>query len=262
MDELLQVMARLRAPLGGCPWDRVQTFASLVSHTLEEAYEVVETIDQGDFTALRDELGDLLFQVVFYAQIAEERGLFDFAAVVGAIVDKLVRRHPHVFGNDPGGSSEMLSLAWEQQKVKERFVRGEATSSLMDGVGHGLPGLLRAMKLQQRAASIGFDWQDGNAVFDKLAEEVEELRQAQTEGGDPQRIMDEVGDILFTCVNLARHHRVDPETALRQVNTRFERRFRRMEALAAVHNASLSQFDLHQMDTLWEEAKAEERDRN
>ncbi|CAK0773805.1 Nucleoside triphosphate pyrophosphohydrolase [Gammaproteobacteria bacterium] len=259
MDELLQVMACLRAPEGGCPWDREQTFASLIPHTLEEAYEVVETIDQGNFTALRDELGDLLFQVVFYARIAEERGLFDFGGVIAAIVDKLVRRHPHVFADDPGGNPEALSLAWERQKNKERSARGEATASLMDGVGHGLPGLTRAMKLQRRAATVGFDWPNSNAVLEKLAEEAEELRQAQIEGADPQRIMDEVGDLLFTCINLARHHRVDPETALRQVNSRFERRFRHMETLASAHATPLSQLDPDQMNTLWEEVKTEEQ---
>jgi ATP diphosphatase len=255
VNELLRIMTCLRDPEGGCPWDREQTFATLVPHTLEEAYEVVETIDRGDFAALHEELGDLLFQVVFYAHLAQEQGLFDFSAVVAAIVDKLIRRHPHVFGDTPKDSPEALHRAWEQHKSKERAARGEATNSLMDGVSHGLPSFVRAMKLQKRAAQVDFDWKDGRAVLDKLAEEIEELRQAYL----PQRLLEEMGDILFTCVNLARHHGVDPETALRQANTRFERRFRRMETLATSRGTLLEQLDAEGMNGLWEEVKTEER---
>lgn len=260
IEELLGIMARLRAPESGCPWDIEQNFASLVSHTLEEAYEVVETIDRSDFTALCDELGDLLFHVVFYARLAEERKLFDFDKVVAGIVDKLVRRHPHVFGTDHVRKNhEELSRSWERQKTKERAARGESTSSLMDGVNHGVPSLARAMKLQKRAATVGFDWEDSNGVFNKLLEESEEFHQAQVEG-DPARIMEEMGDLLFTCVNLARHHRIDPETALRHANTRFEHRFRRMETLATEQSTTLPALVLDQMNVLWEEAKASTSD--
>ena len=258
IDELLRIMVRLRDPVGGCPWDRQQTFASLVSHTLEEAYEVAETIEQGNLSLLCDELGDLLFQVVFYARIAEERGLFNFGAVVGAIVDKLVRRHPHVFGGKHGTDIEALTAAWAEQKNQERLRRGESITSLMDGVSRGLPGSTRAIKLQRRAATVGFDWSNSSEVLAKLIEEAEELNQAKAESANPGRIMDEVGDLLFTCINLARHHQVDPETALRQANARFERRFRRMEELATSCDTNLASLDAAQLDGLWEQAKKEE----
>ena len=259
IDELLKVMARLRDPNDGCPWDRAQTFASLVPHTLEEAYEVAEAIEQGHFSALCGELGDLLFQVVFYAQLAEEQRLFNFSAVVTAIVEKLVRRHPHVFGKIRCEDPEALSTAWAQQKVQERAERGEPTASLMDGVSLHLPGATRAIKLQRRAATVGFDWREPDALLDKLAEEAAELNQARSEGADPERIMAEVGDLLFTCVNLARHHGVDAETALRQANARFERRFRRMEELAVLRATSLFVLDPLEQERLWECAKSEER---
>ncbi len=255
IDDLLELMAQLRNPQGGCPWDRQQTFTSLAPHTIEEAYEVGDAIDRGDMSSLQDELGDLLFQVVFYAQLAKEQSLFDFTGVVTAVVTKLRRRHPHVFGNGSAGTLEQLNKAWEDIKTAERAARGEETTSLLDGISCGLPGFTRALKLQKRAARVGFDWEDGCAVLDKLEEEAEELRQERADGGPPERIFEEMGDVLFTCVNLARHHQVDPETALRAANRRFEQRFREMESLAKNQHRTLDGADLEQLNDWWEQAK-------
>jgi MazG family protein len=257
IDELLHIMARLREPETGCPWDREQTFAAIVPYTIEEAYEVAETIEHGNLEDLRDELGDLLFQVVFYAQMAEEAGHFDFDQVVEAIVDKLIRRHPHVFGDARIESAAAQTVAWESHKAEERRAKaGNEPHSLLDGVSLALPALTRAVKLQKRAARVGFDWQQPEAVIEKLREEVEEL--SRELDASHARITDELGDLLFTCANLARHFKVDPEAALRHANAKFERRFRRVEALLAEQGYKPEDATLEQMDRLWEQAKSEE----
>jgi MazG family protein len=262
IDELLRIMARLRDPETGCPWDREQTFATIVPHTLEEAYEVAETIEHGDLQALRDELGDLLFQVVFYAQMAQEAGQFDFEDVVEAVVDKLIRRHPHVFGDARIDSAAAQALAWEQYKAEERRAKaggvGDGQHSILDGVSRALPALTRAVKLQKRAAQVGFDWQAPEQVVDKLREEIAELGHELSGGSHPARVADELGDLLFTCANLTRHLKVDPEATLRGANAKFERRFRRVEAWLAEQGRSPEMATLEEMDALWEKAKAEE----
>lgn len=256
IEDLIEVMRRLRDPRGGCPWDVEQTFATIAPYTIEEAYEVADSIERGDLGELRGELGDLLFQVVFHARMAEEADLFDFDDVVTGIVEKMVRRHPHVFADASVGSSAEQTTAWEAHKAAEREAAGEAPSSLLNGVTRGLPALRRAAKLQRRAAGVGFDWTSAERVLDKLSEEVAELREAMSEGGGDAEA--ELGDVLFTCVNLARHLGVDPDHALRRTNGSFERRFRRMEAFAAQEGASLDDLDAEALERLWERAKERE----
>lgn len=251
-------MARLRDPGSGCPWDRQQTYATLVPHTLEEAYEVAESVAKGDYDELRDELGDLLFQVVFYAQIASEEHRFQFDDVATAITDKLVRRHPHVFGDQQVANAELQTVAWEQHKARERHAKAGAAGAL-DGVAGALPALVRAQKLQRRAARVGFDWSDIQAVVDKVDEELRECR-AELDGGNvTSALREEVGDLLFACVNLARHAGLDAESALRDANAKFERRFRRVEALLNAQALTAEQASAEQMNILWEQVKGEER---
>ncbi len=263
IERLLEVMARLRDPESGCPWDRAQSFETIAAYTIEEAYEVAEAIRQNDRQALRDELGDLLFQVVFYAQMAQEEGGFDFDVVAHEIAEKMVRRHPHVFGPDATAGSRAESArerAWEDRKAAERAEKAAAQgrkASILDGVALSFPALLRAQKLQKRAARIGFDWPSDAPVFDKLNEEIEELRAA----AEPGDVAEEVGDLLFACVNLARHMGVDAETALREANRKFERRFRKIEARVSASGGTLENTSLEAMDRLWEEAKRTERDK-
>lgn len=259
IDRLLSIMARLRDPEGGCPWDIEQSFATIAPYTIEEAYEVADAIQSDDMAALRDELGDLLFQVVFYAQMAREIGAFDFDTVVDGIADKMVRRHPHVFGDADIGSAAMQTLAWETHKAAERAA-DETRSGILDGVARALPALLRAAKLQKRAARVGFDWPSIEPVFAKLDEEVAELREAMAGSSDQDAVAEELGDLLFVCANLGRHAGVDPEDALRRANEKFERRFRRIEALLAAEGRTPDDSDLAEMDALWERAKREERD--
>ncbi len=260
LTRLLAIMARLRDPEQGCPWDCEQNFATIAPYTIEEAYEVADAIARGDTTALRDELGDLLFQVVFHAHLAEEAGLFDFSDVAAAIADKMVRRHPHVFGDAEISTAAAQSAAWEEHKAGERAAEAAAsgtTQSALDGVALALPALLRAAKIQRRAARIGFDWPEARPVIAKLAEEIAEL-EAELEmqpSADRSRLEDEMGDILFTAANLARKLELDPEAALRQATRKFERRFRRVEALAAERGIGP---DLKALDTLWEEVKCRE----
>jgi ATP diphosphatase len=257
VERLLDIMARLRDPHGGCPWDREQTFATIAPYTIEEAYEVAEAIATGDMDELRLELGDLLFQVVFYSQMATEQGLFDFAGVVEAVCDKMVRRHPHVFADAEIGSAGEQRHAWERLKRDERD--DKALHGALDGVAHALPALLRAQKLQKRAARVGFDWQNREQVEAEILEELAELRQViKAPDADTAAIRAELGDLLFSCVNLARHLGVDAETALRQSNHRFERRFRDMEASLDA-GVSLQQLDSAQQETLWSRAKAAEQ---
>ena len=262
IDRLLDVMAKLRDPDTGCPWDVEQSFATIAPYTIEEAYEVAETIHDEDWPALEDELGDLLFQVVFYAQMAREAGLFDFEAVATGVADKMVRRHPHVFGGETVESAAAQTHAWEAHKAAERGARAAADGrppSMLDGVTRGLPALTRAAKLQARAARVGFDWPETAMVIDKIDEEVAELRAELGEGAAPERMTDEIGDLLFASANLARHAGIDPEAALRQGNAKFERHFRRVEQLLAEQGKSPTDSTLEEMDGLWGQAKGEER---
>ncbi|GAA0722380.1 nucleoside triphosphate pyrophosphohydrolase [Dokdonella soli] len=252
-------MARLRDRERGCPWDLEQTFETIAPYTIEEAYEVADAIDRRDFAHLRDELGDLLLQVVFHARMAEEAGHFAFGDVVTAICDKMVRRHPHVFADASFESAEAQTVNWEALKADERSARGDADTSALAGISRGLPEWQRALKLQQRAARVGFDWPDVNPVFDKLHEEIDEVRAEFTDGADAQRLTDEIGDVLFVCVNLARHAKVDVSHALRHANAKFERRFRRMEAIAMTSGETLAGKPLAEQDALWNRAKAEEK---
>ena len=261
LDDLLAIMARLRDPQRGCPWDLKQDFASIAPYTIEEAYEVVDAIDRQDWRELRDELGDLLLQVVFHAQMARERGLFDFADVAHAISDKMIRRHPHVFGDVSYDDVEAQKAAWDAIKADERAAKGEARDdSALAGVSRGLPEWKRAQKLQEKAARTGFEWPDPAPVLDKLAEEVEEVRAEFAAGAGVDRLEDEIGDVAFVLVNLARHAGVDFSQALRRANAKFERRFRRMEALAAEAGEALDRHDLPAQEALWNAVKREERE--
>lgn len=259
LERLVTVMARLRAP-DGCPWDREQTFASLVPYTVEEAYEVMDAAQRGDPDDLREELGDLLFQVVFYARIAEELGHFDLGDVAAVISEKLVRRHPHVFGADGAAPVVAVSGAWEAHKAEERQRRaakkGEGAPGVLAGVARALPSLRRAVKLQDRAARVGFDWPAVERVLEKVEEEVAELR-AELAAADPARLDHELGDVLLAVSNVARHIGVDPEQALHRANRRFERRFACMEALSAQEGKRMEELSLEEQEALWVRAKAE-----
>jgi nucleoside triphosphate diphosphatase len=253
---LLDVMAALRDPVSGCPWDRVQSFASIAPYTIEEAYEVADAIARDDGAALQDELGDLLFQVVYHARIAEEAGRFGFPAIAGAIADKMVRRHPHVFGDATARDAATQTDAWEAQKRAERAAKAERGT--LAGIATGLPALTRAAKLTARAARVGFDWPDAAAVLDKLAEETAELR-AELPEADPARLADEVGDMLFVLANLARKLDLDPETCLRRANGKFLRRFGFIEARLASAGKTPADASLAEMEAFWQDAKAAER---
>ncbi|MDG9928745.1 MULTISPECIES: nucleoside triphosphate pyrophosphohydrolase [unclassified Pseudomonas] len=268
LDDLLHLMARLRDPRHGCPWDLKQSYATIVPHTLEEAYEVADAIERGDFDHLPGELGDLLFQVVYYSQLAKEEGRFEFAAVVDGITRKLVRRHPHVFPDgDLYGAPDMARLEeaaikqrWEEIKAEERAEKAAAPEqlSLLDDVPQALPALSRAAKLQKRAAQVGFDWPEALPVVDKLREELDEVLEAMSEN-DAEAIAEEVGDLLFVAVNLARHLKVDPETALRAANNKFERRFHYIEQALRDTGRPIENCSLEEMDALWGEAKKLEK---
>ena len=257
IDRLNAIMARLRAPVGGCPWDVEQTFETIAPYTLEEAYEVADAIERKDWTELKSELGDLLFQVVFHARMAEEQGLFVFDDVANAIADKLERRHPHVFGDEAAKADGVAQKArWEDIKAAER--KAKAQHGVLDDVPVGLPALARAAKLTKRAARVGFDWPSTDEVFDKLHEEVAELR-AEIAAGDLDKAKGEVGDLLFVVTNLARKLGVEPEDALRGSNAKFVRRFGFIEAELARAGKTPEQSDLAEMDGLWNAAKAAER---
>lgn len=259
ITRLLDIMARLRDPVSGCPWDRKQTYATIIPFTVEEVFEVVDAVERGDLQDLREELGDLLFQIVFLARIAEEEGEFDFESVAQAISDKLIRRHPHVFGEAQFESEEALALAWDAHKAREREGKQKKDEvvplSRLDGIAAALPALLRAQKLQSRAAKVGFDWPNLQGVLDKITEERGELAAEVAAGGDPQRLEEELGDLLFSCVNAARHVHVDPETALRRANQRFEARFRHMEAHGRQQGKPLAELSAAELEMLWAEAK-------
>ncbi|MFN7054104.1 nucleoside triphosphate pyrophosphohydrolase [Hyphomonas sp.] len=260
LTTLINIMARLRDPDGGCPWDLQQTFATIYPYTIEEAYEVADAIERGDMGDLRDELGDLLFQVIFHSRMAEEAGAFELADVIAAINDKMIRRHPHVFEAADGRDADGQTVAWEEMKAAERAAKGKAAKagSALDGVALSLPALLRAEKLQKRAARTGFDWTETPPIFDKLTEEVEEVKAAMA-SGDAEAIEDEVGDLLFVAANLARRLSVDPEQALRRANAKFERRFRAMEAAAAAEGVDFSSLSLDEQEAYWQRVKATER---
>ncbi|MEO0388291.1 MAG: nucleoside triphosphate pyrophosphohydrolase [Pseudomonadota bacterium] len=254
LPRLLEVMRRLRDPETGCPWDRVQTFDSIAPYTIEEAYEVADAIARGDMADLKGELGDLLLQVVYHAEIADEAGHFDFHAVADSIADKMVARHPHVFGDESRDKTPTQQTRdWEAIKAAER-----GTAGALDGVALGLPALTRALKLQNRAARVGFDWPETGDVLAKLTEEAAEVVDAK-DSRDPDALAEEVGDLLFVLANLARHLDVDPEAALRKANAKFTRRFAAIEAALAADGRRPEDSDLAEMDRLWEAAKAEER---
>ncbi|HET6804662.1 MAG TPA: nucleoside triphosphate pyrophosphohydrolase [Frateuria sp.] len=259
LDDLLGIMVRLRDPERGCPWDLQQDFASIAPYTIEEAYEVADAIDRGDLDDLRDELGDLLLQVVFHAQMAQERGAFDFGDVAHAIADKMRRRHPHVFGDEHFEDVPAQTRGWEAIKAAERAARGEThDASALAGISRGLPEWKRATRLQQRAASVGFEWREPGPMLDKLAEEVDEVRAEFASGAEAGRLEDELGDVLFVTANLARHAGVDFSRALRRANAKFERRFRHMEELAAAEGRPLAERSLAEQEALWHQAKQAE----
>jgi nucleoside triphosphate diphosphatase len=269
LHRLLTIMARLRDPQTGCPWDTNQTFATIAPYTIEEAYEVADAINRGDMDDLKDELGDLLFQVVFHARMAEEQGAFVFADVAAAIADKMERRHPHVFAGMSIEDSDALNAMWDAEKKKERLAKHAAMSlndaadaSALAGVARGLPEWQRALKLQKRAAAIGFEWPSPAPVIEKLREELDEVQvefdAVAAAPNDPiarDRLEDELGDLLFVATNLARHAKVDPGAALRRANHKFERRFRAMEAMAAADGVALADLSLDAQDAYWHRAK-------
>jgi MazG family protein len=261
VQRLLQVMARLRDPERGCPWDLEQDFASIAPYTIEEAYEVADAIARGDLAQLKDELGDLLLQVVYHARMAEEAGLFDFDQVGSAIADKMIRRHPHVFGSSEVESARAQSDAWEAAKATERARKAGAEdhARVLDDVPLALPALTRAAKLQRRAARVGFDWPEPVQVVDKIEEEIAELRAELEQGASIDRLSDEIGDLLFALVNLARHLEVDAESSLRRANAKFERRFRRIEDALHASGRRPADASLDEMEALWQQAKAAER---
>ncbi|MEM9784326.1 MAG: nucleoside triphosphate pyrophosphohydrolase [Pseudomonadota bacterium] len=258
MERLLEIMARLRAE-DGCSWDREQTWETIAPYTLEEAAEVGEAIARGDVANLAEELGDLLLQVVYHSRIAEEAGHFAMTDVVRAIADKMVSRHPHVFGTEPGGPrADPDGVDWEAMKAAERAAKGEVADSVLDGVPRGLPALARALKLTKKAAKVGFDWTDPADVLAKIDEEARELVD-EVEARAPEKTAEEYGDLLFVMVNLGRHLRVDPEAALRAANAKFERRFRAVEAALKAEGRRPEDATLPEMDALWDRAKAAER---
>jgi len=266
---LLAIMAALRTPGSGCPWDLEQTFASITPYTLEEAYEVVDAIERGDLGDLKEELGDLLLQVVFHARMAEEQGAFAFPDVVEAITRKLIRRHPHVFGNARDLSPDEVKALWDDIKREEKAERRaereqlglpshEGGKGFLGGIPAPLPALTRAQKLTAKAAKVGFDWPDATQVIDKIHEELDEVKEA-AETGRPERIEDEIGDLIFAVANLARHYGVDPETALRRTNAKFERRFGAIETALQEQGRTLDDASLDEMEALWVAAKNRER---
>jgi len=255
IETLLAVMRRLRDRDGGCPWDIEQTFATIAPYTIEEAYEVAGAIEDQNWAALKDELGDLLLQVVFHARMAEEQNLFDFGDVVGAITEKMLRRHPHVFGaGDAVHTADEQTIAWEEHKRRER---ADVPGGLLAGVPQALPALLRAVKLQKRAASVGFDWDSAPKVVEKIAEEAQEICEAQLAGAGPAKLEEEMGDLLFAVTNLARHMKIDPETALRSANAKFVRRFGVIERTLAARGQSPEEASLEEMEAIWQAAKTE-----
>lgn len=258
-DDLLEIMKRLRTPVTGCAWDLEQSFETIAPYTIEEAYEVADAIERGDMDDLSDELGDLLLQVVFHTQIASDEGHFTIADVTQAISEKMVRRHPHVFGGADQHSAEAQTTAWEEIKAAERAKKAETDASALAGVALALPALMRSEKLQKRAARTGFDWTDPKDIFDKLEEEMDEVKEA-IEEADDDHIEEEIGDLIFVVVNLARRLKVDPEIALCKANLKFERRFRGMEQRADGKETGFAQLSLEAQEKLWQAVKVAEKD--
>ncbi len=252
-QRLVEIMARLRAP-GGCPWDREQTFESIKPYLLEETYEVMDAIDAKDWAELPGELGDLMLQAVFFAQMASEQGLFGIGEALDAINEKLVRRHPHVFGEETANTAGDVRRIWSEVKAGEKREKGEGAQPLLGGVPRSLPALVEAQQIASRAAHVGFDWENAEQVLEKLREELAEFHEARTNGAQ-ERLEDELGDLLFVLVNLARFVKVDPEQALRKTNAKFRRRFGYLESRLAAQGKSLSQASMEEMEALWQESK-------
>lgn len=255
LDKLIEIMSMLRDPEHGCPWDLKQDFASIVPHTIEEAYEVADAIEREDYPELKKELGDLLFQTVFYSQLGQEQGLFDFQQVADAMCDKLIRRHPHVFNSSSFIDELAIKANWEQEKAKERLESNANNTSALDDIPQALPALSRSYKIQKRASSVGFDWPNITGVIDKIAEEVEEVREELTHSDKSiDRIADELGDLYFALTNLVRHLGLKPEQVVHQANKKFEARFRLVEKLTS---KPLNEMDIEQLELLWQRAKNE-----
>lgn len=257
LERLLEVMARLRDPESGCPWDRQQTFASIVPYTLEEAYELADAIEHGSMADIQDELGDLLFQVVFYAQLGKEQGDFDFNAVAGTLADKLIRRHPHVFAGAQISTEAQLNASWDKSKQAEREQKGlNKDDSILANVPPGMAPLMRAHKLQKRCAKVGFDWPEAGPVVDKIHEEIlEVMQEVNAEHVDQAAVEEEIGDLLFAVVNLSRHLKVNAETALRKANHKFEQRFRGVEKVFKDQGQAIAQASLDEMEAVWQKVK-------
>ncbi|MHA2784594.1 nucleoside triphosphate pyrophosphohydrolase [Vibrio harveyi] len=260
IEQLEQIMAKLRDPESGCPWDLKQTFDTIVPHTIEETYEVVDAIQNRDWSNLQEELGDLLFQVIFYSQMAKEQGLFEFSDVVETISEKLTRRHPHVFSEVEFDSEEAINANWEAEKAKEKAQLGKAEESILDSIPNSLPALSRATKIQKKCAKFGFDWGSLGPVVGKVQEEIEEVMEEVLQiTPDEEKVELELGDLLFATVNLSRHLGKDPEVALAKANLKFSKRFKGVETKVAAHGKQLTDFTLDELDSMWDEVKREER---
>ena len=257
VDRLLEIMASLRDPESGCPWDREQTHATILPYTVEEVYELAEAIQSGDTAALREELGDLLFQIIFYCQMSSESDDFDFADIVKNLNEKMVRRHPHVFSGEQIATAAEQSHSWERIKEEERKAAGNKPEHLLDGISSTLPALIHAMKLQKKAATVGFDWDNPDPVLDKIEEELSEIREEINDDMDKDKLQEEIGDMLFAVVNFSRHYGIDAETALIHANRKFKHRFNYIESRLKEQGRTLDDADLDEMETLWEEAKNE-----